>query len=74
METNNRYPHDPNKYSELFQHSRDSYKAGDTDSLENLRHQANSLHTEGYLTKREKKDITKLITILLEILSQSTTS
>lgn len=60
-------------YGQLFELSKDSFLDKDTDALELLEHQANSLHTEGYLTRREKHDISKLIKIFIEFLAAQTT-
>lgn len=68
-----KYPHDPTMYPQLFQLSKDSFLAEDPDSLENLLHQASSLHTEGYITRREKHDISKLLRIFIESLATSAT-
>lgn len=64
-----KYPHDREKYCKLLQHTKDSFVDGDPDSLNLLQAQANSLHAEGYLNKTEKRDISRLITALLEILA-----
>lgn len=64
-----KYPHDPSMYPQLFQFSKDSFLDEDADSLENLLHQASSLYTEGYLTRREKHDISKLIGIFIGFLT-----
>ncbi|NCS97373.1 MAG: hypothetical protein GW762_02165 [Candidatus Pacebacteria bacterium] len=63
-----KYPHDRNKYSQLFALAKESFQAGDADGLETYISQANSLYSEGYMTRQEKKDITKLVHIFLDVL------
>lgn len=64
-----KYPHDPSKYTQLLALSKEAFKEKDADSLELLRAQVVSLHKEGYVSKTEKRDISRLIVAFLDILA-----